>query len=84
MIGRRFVFDGRAYRLKLDAAETKSGCPYVAAAPHELAPYMDLWLEVYGVQLIARAEDRGEPPLDRPLGQAHEQQGAPTPDLVAH
>jgi integrase/recombinase XerC len=61
MIGRRFVFDGRAYRLKLDAAETKSGCPYVAAAPHELAPYMDLWLEVYGVQLIARAEDQVDP-----------------------
>jgi len=33
--------------VKLPAAETKTGRPYVAAVPHELTPYIDPWLQVY-------------------------------------
>ena len=33
--------------MKLPAAETKTGRPYVAAVPHELTPYIDRWLQVH-------------------------------------
>ena len=33
--------------MKLPAAETKTGRPYVAAVPHELTPYIDSWLQAY-------------------------------------
>jgi integrase/recombinase XerD len=33
--------------VKLPAAETKTGRPYVAAVPHELTPYIDRWLQAY-------------------------------------
>ena len=36
VIGQHLVFDGYAYRLKLTAAETKTGRPYHAAVPPEL------------------------------------------------
>jgi hypothetical protein len=55
---RRLVFDGRVYKLKLEASQTKSRRPYGAAVPHELTPYRDLWLEIHRVQLIARPETR--------------------------
>ena len=41
------VFDGQDYQMKLPAAETKTGRPYVAAVPHELTPYIDRWLQAY-------------------------------------
>jgi len=53
VIGQHLVFDGDAYRLKLTAAETKTGRPYVAAVPPELTPYIEGWLRVHRVQLIA-------------------------------
>ena len=33
--------------MKLAAAETKTGRPYVAAVPRELTPYVNRWLQVY-------------------------------------
>ena len=55
VIGQHLVFDGCAYRLKLTAAETKTGRPYIAAVPPELTPYIDGWLQVHRplLQLIA-------------------------------
>jgi hypothetical protein len=47
VIGQHLVFDGEGYQVKLTAAESKSGRPYVAAVPHELTPYIDRWLQVY-------------------------------------
>jgi hypothetical protein len=47
VIGQHLVFDGSAYRLKLTAAESKSGRPYVAAVPPELTPYIVGWLQVH-------------------------------------
>jgi integrase len=41
------VFDGQDYQVKLAAAETKTGRPYVAAVPCELTPYIDRWLRRY-------------------------------------
>jgi integrase/recombinase XerD len=41
VIGQHLVFDGDGYRLKLSAAETKTGRPYVAAVPPELTPCID-------------------------------------------
>jgi integrase/recombinase XerD len=38
VIGQHFVFDGRSYGVKLSAAETKTGRPYVATVPPELTP----------------------------------------------
>jgi integrase/recombinase XerD len=58
VIGQHLVFDGRDYRVKLTAAETKTGRPYVAAVPHELTPYVERWLRVYRPQLIAQAGGR--------------------------
>jgi integrase/recombinase XerD len=46
-IGQHLVFDGHDYQVKLPAAETKTGRPYIAAVPHELTPYIDRWLQVY-------------------------------------
>src|SRR5918996_3151375 len=56
VIGQHLVFDGCAYWLKLSAAETKTGRPYVAAVPLELTPYIDGWLQVHRarLQLMAR------------------------------
>ena len=34
MVGQHLVFDGHDYQMKLPAAETKTGRPYVAAVPH--------------------------------------------------
>jgi integrase/recombinase XerD len=58
VIGQHLVFDGSAYWLKLPAAETKTGRPYVAAVPPELTPYVDGWLQVHRprLQLIARGD----------------------------
>jgi integrase/recombinase XerD len=55
VIGQHLVFDGEAYRLKLSAAETKTGRPYHAAVPPALTPYANLWLRVHRpiLQLIA-------------------------------
>jgi integrase/recombinase XerD len=60
MVSEHLVFDGRDYRVKLTAMETKTGRPYVAAAPHELTTYMDRWLQVHtpAAQLIAKAGGR--------------------------
>ncbi len=58
VIGQHLVFDGRAYRLEITAAETKTGRPYIAAVPHELTTYIDRWLQVYRPQLIASADRR--------------------------
>jgi integrase len=59
VIGQHLVFDGCAYWLKLTAAETKTGRPYVAAVPPELTPYIDGWLQVHRARLKLMA--RGEP-----------------------
>jgi hypothetical protein len=55
IIGQHLVFDGCAYGLKLRAAETKTGRPYVAAIPHELTGYIDQWLRLHrpALQLMA-------------------------------
>ena len=47
VIGEHLVFDGCAYRLKLTAAETKTGRLYIAAVPPELTPYIDGCLQVH-------------------------------------
>ena len=57
VIGRHLVFDGCAYRLKLSAAETKSGRPYVAAVLPELTTYIKDWLQVHP-EAIQRAESQ--------------------------
>jgi integrase/recombinase XerD len=61
VIGQHLVFDGQAYGLKLSAAETKSGRPYVAAMPPELTRYMDGWLQVHRahLQLISGGKGQG-------------------------
>jgi integrase len=46
VIGQHLVFDGHDYQVRLSAAETKYGRPYIAAIPHELTPYIDRWLQV--------------------------------------
>jgi len=58
VIGQHLVFDGCAYRLRLTAAETKSGRPYHAAVPPELTPYIDGWLQVHrpALQMIGMAK----------------------------
>jgi integrase/recombinase XerD len=58
VIGRHLIVDGGEYRIKLAAAETKTGRPYSAAIPPELMPYLDRWLQVYRprLQSIARAQ----------------------------
>jgi hypothetical protein len=38
VIGQHLVFDSHDYRMKLTAAEIKTGRPYVAAVPHDLTP----------------------------------------------
>ena len=55
VIGQHLTFDGCAYGLKLSAAETKTGRPYIAAIPPELTPYSNDWLQVHRAssQLIA-------------------------------
>jgi integrase/recombinase XerD len=55
VIGQHLVFDGRAYRLEITAAETKTGRPYIAAVPDELTPYVDRWLQVHRPVLPLRA-----------------------------
>jgi len=61
VIGQHLIFDGAAYLLKLGAAETKAGRPYVAAVPAELTPYIDRWLETHRprLQTFARGEAQG-------------------------
>jgi integrase/recombinase XerD len=58
VIGQHLLFDGCEYRLKLSAAETKSGRPYHAGVPPELTPYIDGWLQVHRprLQLLARGD----------------------------
>jgi integrase/recombinase XerD len=58
VIGQHLVFDGDAYLVKLSAAETKTGRPYVAAVPPELTPYLDRWLEIHrrNLQTFAQSE----------------------------
>jgi integrase/recombinase XerD len=47
MVGQHPVFDRHGYRVRLTAAETQTGRPYVAEIPHDLTPYIDRWLQVY-------------------------------------
>jgi integrase/recombinase XerD len=65
VIGEHLVFDGDVYRLKLTAAETKSGRPYVAGVPSELTPYIDDWLQVHraSLQLMAISRNSSVPML---------------------
>jgi integrase len=58
LVVRTLIVDGGEYRIKLAAAETKTGRPYSAAIPPELMPYLDRWLQVYRprLQSIARAQ----------------------------
>jgi integrase len=59
VIRQHLVFDAQGYQVKLAAAETKTGRPYVAAVPHELTPYIDRWLQVYRpVPLMASGKVR--------------------------
>jgi integrase len=59
VIGRHLIFDGRAYRLEFTAAESKSGRPYIAAVPEELAPYLDDYLQVHRVSLQSTGMAQG-------------------------
>jgi integrase/recombinase XerD len=54
------VFDGSAYLLKLSAAETKTGRPYIAAVPAELTPYIDGWLQVHRASLPLMSRGAGQ------------------------
>jgi integrase/recombinase XerD len=58
VIGRHLVSDGARYLLKLAAAETKSGRPYVAVVPAALTPTVNRWVGVHRphLQLIALRE----------------------------
>jgi len=60
VIGQHLVFDGDVYRLKLSAAETKTGRPYHAAARPELTPYIDDWLQVHRASLQLMAARKGQ------------------------
>jgi integrase len=59
VIGQHLVFDGSAYLLKLGAAETKTGRPYVAAVPDLLTSYVNQWLQMYRSRLV-QSFARGE------------------------
>ena len=60
VIGQHLIFGDRAYGLKLTAAETKTGRPYVAAVPPELTPYIDGWLQVHRPHMQSIARGKGE------------------------
>jgi integrase/recombinase XerD len=60
VIGQHLVFDGCEYRLKLSAAETKTGRPYHAAVPPELTPYIDRWLQVHRPKIQALGTRKGQ------------------------
>ena len=60
VIGQHLVFDGDAYQLKLSAAETKTGRPYVAAVPPELTPYIDGWLQVHRPKIQMIGTKKGQ------------------------
>jgi integrase len=61
VIDRHLLFDGRAYRIELTAAETKAGRLYHAAVPVELTAYVEDYLEVHRPRLrtLARADGPG-------------------------
>ena len=59
VIGQHLVFVGEAYRLKLSAAETKTGRSYHAAIPLELTRYIDGWLQVHRAAVHSRAARKG-------------------------
>ena len=84
VIGQHLVFDGDAYRLKLSAAETKAGRPYLGSVPPELTPYIDGWLQVRRPSLQLNAARRGRPALESPLAgslrSAHAERGDPAAD----
>lgn len=60
VIGQHLVFDGADYRVKLGAAETKTGRSYVAPVPSELTPYVDGWLQVHRAHLQSIATSKGQ------------------------
>jgi hypothetical protein len=60
VIGQHLVFDGARYLLKLAAAETKSGRPYIAVVTAELTPAVDLWLTVHRPDLQLAALREGQ------------------------
>ena len=60
LIGQHVIFDDGAYGLKLTAAETKTGRPYVAAVPPELTPYIDDWLHVHRPRMQLAAGGKGQ------------------------
>jgi integrase/recombinase XerD len=60
VIGQHLMFDGAAYWLKLSAAETKTGRPYVVTVPPELTPYIDGWLQAHRHALQALGTGKGQ------------------------
>jgi integrase/recombinase XerD len=60
VIGQHLVFDGCEYRVKLSAAETKTGRPYVAAVPPELTTYIDGWLGVHREAIQSIGTKKGQ------------------------
>ena len=51
-IGRQLTFDGRVWRLRFTAAETKTARPYDAELPESLTPRVQAWLEIWRPLLI--------------------------------
>jgi len=79
VIGQHLVFDGDAYRLKLSAAETKTGRPYLGSVPPELTPYIDGWLQVRRASLQLIAARKAQAGVGS-LRSAHAERGDPAAD----